>query len=56
MYVLSQVLARSYFFRVYKNHLKMVKGCRIDTGLCKKVGEKKTPNGTQMGWCSLFTA
>ena len=22
--------------RVYKNHLKMVKGCRIDTGLCKK--------------------
>ena len=22
--------------RVYKNHLKMVKRCRIDIGLCKK--------------------
>ena len=22
--------------RVYKNHFKMVKGCRIDIGLCKK--------------------
>ena len=25
-----------YNVRVYKNHLKMVKGCRIDVGLCKK--------------------
>ena len=25
-----------YCYRVYKNHLKMVKGCRIDVGLCKK--------------------
>ena len=23
-------------YRVYKKHLKMVKGCRIDIGLCKK--------------------
>ena len=23
--------------RVHKNHLKMVKGCSIDTGPCKKV-------------------
>ena len=27
--------------RVHKNHLKMVKGCRIDTGLCKKQLLKK---------------
>ena len=27
--------------RVYKNHLKMVKGCRIDTGSCKKPSSKK---------------
>ena len=27
--------------RVYKNHLKMVKGCRIDTGPCKKALSKK---------------
>ena len=27
--------------RVYKNHLKMVKGCRIDTGSCKKPLSKK---------------
>ena len=26
--------------RVYKNHLKMVKGCRIDTGLCKRHYQK----------------
>ena len=27
--------------RVYKNHLKMVKGCRIDTGQYKKALSKK---------------
>ena len=27
--------------RVYKNHLKMVQGCRIDTGSCKKPLSKK---------------
>ena len=32
--------------RVYKNHLKMVKGCRIDTGLCKKALSKKDPPKT----------
>ena len=26
--------------RVYKKHLKTVKGCRIDTGLCKKALSK----------------
>ena len=30
--------------RVYKNHLKTVKGCRIDTGSCKKpLSEKDSP-------------
>ena len=29
------------YVRAYKNHLKMVKGCRIDTGLCKKPLSKK---------------
>ena len=32
--------------RVHKNHLKMVKGCRIDTGLCKKALSKKDPPKT----------
>ena len=27
--------------RVYKKHFKMVKGCRIDTGSCKKPLSKK---------------
>ena len=27
--------------RVYKNHFKMVKGCRVDTGLFKKALSKK---------------
>ena len=31
----------SLLYRVYKNHLKMVKECRIDTGLCKKALSKK---------------
>ena len=26
--------------RVYKNHFEMVKGCRIDTGLCKRHYQK----------------
>ena len=30
-----------HFLRVYKIHLKMVKGCRIDTGSCKKPLSKK---------------
>ena len=30
-----------FFLRVYKNHLKMVQGCRIDTGSCKKPLSKK---------------
>ena len=32
--------------RVYKNHYKMVKGCRIDTGSCKKALSKKDPPKT----------
>ena len=24
------------YYKVHKNHLKMVKRCRIDVGLCKK--------------------
>ena len=32
--------------RVYKSHLKMVKGCRIDTGPCKKGLSKKDPPKT----------
>ena len=28
------------YTRVYKNHLKMVKGCRIDTELCKRHHQK----------------
>jgi hypothetical protein len=29
------------FTRVYKKHLKRVKGCGIDTGLCAKALSKK---------------
>ena len=29
------------YIKVYKNHLKMVQGCRIDTGSCKKPLSKK---------------
>ena len=32
--------------RVYKKHLKMVKGCRIDTGQYKKALSKKDPPKT----------
>ena len=32
--------------RVYKNHLKMVKGCRIDTGQYDKALSKKDPPKT----------
>ena len=32
--------------RVHKNHLKMVKGCRIDTGPYKKALSKKDPPKT----------
>ena len=32
--------------RVYKNHLKMVEGCRIDTGQYKKALSKKDPPKT----------
>ena len=31
----------SLLLRVHKNHLKMVQGCRIDTGSCKKPLSKK---------------
>ena len=34
------------YIRVYKNHLKMVKGCRIDTGKYKKALSKKDPPKT----------
>ena len=27
--------------RVYKNHFKVVKGCRVDTGSCKRLLSKK---------------
>jgi hypothetical protein len=43
--------------RVYKNHLKMVQGCRIDTGSCKKALSKKdSPKtlGTGLG-CKTST-
>ena len=30
-----------YLLSMYKNHLKMVKGCRIDKGPCKKALSKK---------------
>ena len=46
---------------MYKNHLKMVQGCRIDTGSCKKpLSKKDSPKtlgtrlscktGTGLGW------
>ena len=31
----------AHITRVHKNHFKMVNGCRIDTGLCKKGLSKK---------------
>ena len=31
---------------VYKNHLEMVKGCRIDTGLCKRHYQKGSSKNT----------
>ena len=38
----ERVLHKVFLFtRVYKNHLKMVQGCRIDTGSCKKPLSKK---------------
>ena len=51
--IYMQTLYKQLFFkgkiaqtRVYKNHLKMVKGCRIDTGQYKKALSKKDPPKT----------
>ena len=48
-----QTLFEQLFFKgkiartkVYKNHLKMVKGCRIDTEQCKKALSKEDPPKT----------
>ena len=40
--------------RVYKNHLKMVQGCRIDTGLCKKpLSKRDYPKHLEQGQVKL---
>ena len=39
--VCKYIHIRTYIIRVYKNHFKMVQGCRIDTGSCKKPLSKK---------------
>ena len=38
MYICKQ--CDSMYVSMYKNHLKMVKGCRIDTGSCKRHYQK----------------
>ena len=41
MYVYWLIITFVFTQRCIKKHFKMVKGCRVDTGLCKKALSKK---------------
>ena len=46
LYSSNFVLKKNHTNKGVKKHLKMEKGCKIDTGLCKKISSKKDPPKT----------